>query len=61
MLDENSRVLYFHTNLYTPGAEGGIRYSDPRLEISWPLAVRDISERDRFHPLIDSNFEGITL
>jgi dTDP-4-dehydrorhamnose 3,5-epimerase len=37
---------------YTPGAEDGLRYDDPRLGIEWPLAVTDISEKDRAWPLL---------
>jgi dTDP-4-dehydrorhamnose 3,5-epimerase len=38
--------------VYTPGAEGGLSYDDPRLGLSWPLPVAAISARDRnFRPL----------
>jgi dTDP-4-dehydrorhamnose 3,5-epimerase len=60
-IEANSEILYLHTNFYCPNAEGGLRYDDPRLAIDWPLSVKDISERDCSHPLIESNFEGISL
>ena len=28
-LQDNSALIYHHTEFYTPGAEGGIRYDDP--------------------------------
>jgi dTDP-4-dehydrorhamnose 3,5-epimerase len=31
---------------YTPGAEGGLLYSDPRLGLVWPLPVGEISPKD---------------
>jgi dTDP-4-dehydrorhamnose 3,5-epimerase len=58
-LADNSALLYHHTELYTPGAEGGIRHDDPVFSISWPLPVAVISERDTQHPFIDKNFKGI--
>jgi dTDP-4-dehydrorhamnose 3,5-epimerase len=43
---------------YTPTAEGGLPYDDPRLAIAWPLPVTVISARDRgFRPLQDIEHE----
>jgi dTDP-4-dehydrorhamnose 3,5-epimerase len=43
---------YEFGEVYTPSAEGGIPYDDPRLALSWPLPVAAISARDRnFRPL----------
>lgn len=61
VMEPDSELLYLHTACYTPGAEGGIRHDDPRLCITWPLAVTDLSQRDAHHPLIDSTFHGIFL
>jgi dTDP-4-dehydrorhamnose 3,5-epimerase len=61
VLEANSELLYLHTAFYNPEAEGGLRYSDPKLKISWPLYVTDTSPRDATHPLIDSNFKGLAL
>ena len=37
---------------YTPSAEGGLAYDDPRLGLDWPLPVTALSARDRsFQPL----------
>ena len=60
-LSDDVIMLYHHTNYYTPEYERGLRYDDPRLEIEWPLSPINLSERDRNHPLIDSNFRGLTL
>lgn len=61
VIEPDSELLYLHTAFYTPGAEGGLRYDDPKLAIDWPLVVTDISERDKGHFLIESNFQGISL
>jgi dTDP-4-dehydrorhamnose 3,5-epimerase len=59
VLEENSELIYLHTETYQPGSEGGIRYDDPMLGIIWPQAVTTVSERDRSHPLLTENFKGI--
>jgi dTDP-4-dehydrorhamnose 3,5-epimerase len=59
VLEAESELLYLHTAFYTPEAEGGLRYDDPRLAITWPLPVADLSRRDQSHPLINSEFQGI--
>lgn len=61
VLEEDSELLYLHTAPYVSASEGGIRYDDPTLAINWPLPVTDISNRDMNHPLITSNFGGITV
>jgi len=59
-LEAESELLYLHTAFYTPEAEGGVSFADPRLAISWPLPIADFSERDRNQPPIDPDFRGIT-
>lgn len=59
VLAENSELIYLHTEFYTPGAEGGLRYDDPALKIRWPLEVTNLSPRDAGHPLLTDNFKGI--
>lgn len=58
-LTDNCELLYHHTAMYTPGAEAGIRYDDPRIHIQWPMAVSVLSDRDAGYPLLDENFKGI--
>ena len=60
-LEENSELLYFHTEFYSPEHESGVRYDDPMINISWPLEVTDVSEKDRNYPLLDEEFSGILL
>ena len=58
-LSEDCELIYHHSEFYTPGAEGGIKYNDPKINIDWPMPVTNISERDTKHPLLDDNFKGI--
>ena len=61
VLEPDSELLYLHTAVYTPSAEGGLRYDDPALSIAWPRAATELSGRDAKHPLIDANFKGLSL
>ncbi|MEI7965640.1 MAG: dTDP-4-dehydrorhamnose 3,5-epimerase [Chitinophagaceae bacterium] len=58
-LEDNSELLYHHSAFYSPGVEGGIKYDEPRINISWPIAVTCISERDGQHAFLEENFKGI--
>jgi dTDP-4-dehydrorhamnose 3,5-epimerase len=59
VLEPDSEMLYLHTAFYHPAAEGGLRHDDPALAISWPMAATELSERDRSHPLLKTDFAGI--
>jgi len=52
-LKDNTWIFYYHSEFYTPGAEGGIRYNDPFFNINWPVEPQIISDRDLHH----SNFD----
>ena len=58
-LSNECELIYHHTQFYTASAEGGIKYSDPKININWPLPVTHISERDNQHSLLDENFKGL--
>ena len=61
VLEKDSELLYLHTAHYAPSAEGGVRPTDPSLLIDWPLELRDLSDRDRNHPLLTSDFTGLPV
>ena len=54
-------LLYLHTAAYCAAAEGGLNPRDPRLGISWPLTLSEISARDQAHSVIDGKFMGVRL
>lgn len=60
-LTENCELIYLHTDVYHPEAEGALNVSDPELNITWPLPIADLSDRDRNHPFIRSDFQGFVL
>jgi dTDP-4-dehydrorhamnose 3,5-epimerase len=58
-LTDNCELLYFHTAAYQPAAEGALNATDPRLAIAWPMDIMEMSDRDRNHPMLAVEFEGI--
>ena len=59
-LTKDCELIYLHTASYVPDAEGGLNVLDPRFTIAWPLEIAELSERDRTHPMLAADFEGIT-
>jgi dTDP-4-dehydrorhamnose 3,5-epimerase len=58
-LEDHSELLYLHTAAYQPAAECGVAVDDARLGLSWPLPIRELSGRDRAHPPLTEDFEGL--
>lgn len=54
-LTDDAEVTYWVTEFYTPGAEAGLRFNDPKLKIEWPLDAAVVSEKDRHHPDFDES------
>lgn len=52
-LEDNTEACYQVSEFYTPEQERGLRYSDPKLGIDWPLPVATISDKDNAWPLLD--------
>jgi len=51
-LRDNTETSYQVGEFYTPKAESGLMYNDPRLGLKWPLPVAVISEKDEKFALI---------
>jgi dTDP-4-dehydrorhamnose 3,5-epimerase len=47
VLADKTETSYQVGEFYTPGCEGGLLYSDPKLGLSWPLPVSVISDKDQ--------------
>jgi dTDP-4-dehydrorhamnose 3,5-epimerase len=61
-LEADSELLYLHTAPYTPDAEGGVAWNDPRIAIAWPkslTASAGMSARDRALPQLPADFLGL--
>lgn len=58
VLRDRTETSYQVGEFYTPGAEGGLLYSDPRLGLRWPLPVTVISDKDQlWRPLDEQQSE----
>ena len=51
-LRDNSEILYFLSEFYSPKYESGVRWNDPFLNIKWPIKNPFLLERDENWPLI---------
>lgn len=60
-LTPNCELIYLHTAAYFPEAEGALNVADPRIGIVWPLPISELSDRDRSHPFVHTEFQGIFL
>jgi dTDP-4-dehydrorhamnose 3,5-epimerase len=58
VLRDETETSYQVGEFYTPGSEGGLLYSDPRLGLEWPLPVSIVSEKDQvWKPLSEQEAE----
>jgi dTDP-4-dehydrorhamnose 3,5-epimerase len=50
---EQADVIYKCTDLYVPGDEYGILWSDPTINITWPVENPLLSEKDSQNQRLD--------
>ena len=60
-MTDDVELVYCHSAAYCPESEAGLHPFDLRLGISWALPITELSERDKHHPLITTNFKGVIL
>lgn len=60
-LVEDCELIYLHTVPFYEHSEGAINVADHEMGIVWPIAITDISDRDRHHPFITDNFKGVEI
>ena len=60
-LTEDFELIYLHSAPYVKEAEAVLNVTDPKIDIAWPLNMTELSERDRLHPMIKLDFEGIAV
>lgn len=46
-LEDQTALFYWMSEFYQPGAERGLRYNDPALDLEWPFEPVVISDRDQ--------------
>jgi dTDP-4-dehydrorhamnose 3,5-epimerase len=52
VLSDEVDVMYKCTDLYTPGDDYGVLWSDPDIGIDWPVETPLISEKDAANPTL---------
>ena len=50
VLSESADLFYKCSDLYAPDLQGGFRWDDPAVGITWPVTTPLLSDRDRAHP-----------
>lgn len=53
VLSESADVIYKCSDLYTPGDDYGILWSDPAIDIVWPIENPILSEKDAKNPCLN--------
>lgn len=46
-MNDDTWILYYHSEFYTPSVEDRIRYNDPYFKFKWPAEPACISEKDQ--------------
>ena len=60
-LTNDCEMLYFHTKEYNSESEGALNPVDPKINIEWPKEIKECSDRDKNHAMIDDSFDGLVL
>ena len=60
-LEDNTALIYHHTEYYTSAADNGLCYNDPALQINWRLPAVYVSEKDKNYKPAYKNFKGIKI
>ena len=53
-LEDNTELIYHHTEFFDPHFEKRIHYKDPRISINWPVSIDKISDKDNNAPFLKS-------
>jgi dTDP-4-dehydrorhamnose 3,5-epimerase len=53
VLEDVTETSYQVGEFYTPESEGGLRYDDPAIGLTWPLPVTEMSDKDRGWALLE--------
>jgi dTDP-4-dehydrorhamnose 3,5-epimerase len=52
VISESANLHYKVSNRYDNSDEGGLRWNDPDLGITWPISTPVVSKKDENHPLL---------
>lgn len=60
-MEDDTEMLYLHTEFFSLADDSGIRYNDPSVGVDWPLPVAQMSDKDTNYPLITEDFKGLQI
>ena len=60
-LEPDTEAIYLVSTPYSPTAERGVRYDDPKFGIHWPVTPAELSDKDRKWPDYDPEYHGAAL
>jgi dTDP-4-dehydrorhamnose 3,5-epimerase len=58
-LSADVEMFYCHDQAFAPEFEFGIHPADSKLNIIWPLAITNMSEKDQQRPYLMDDFTGV--
>lgn len=58
-LEDDTELVYLHSDYYAEGSYRGLNPRDPLLKINWPIDITVISKKDSECCYIDSTFQGL--
>lgn len=61
VISPDSELIYFHSAPYHAASEGAVHAEDPRVGISWPQPIAELSARDAAHPKLAPSFDGLDV
>jgi dTDP-4-dehydrorhamnose 3,5-epimerase len=60
-LTEDTEILYLVTAHYKPEKEDALNAQDPMIGIQWPLAITEISDKDKAIAYIQQDYNGVLV
>lgn len=60
-LTPDCELIYFHSCAYHLDSESGVHPEDSRVAVGWPRPITEMSARDRGHPMLPPDFQGIAI
>ena len=61
VLEDNTQLVYIHSNNYDKRFEKGVNSLDPIFGIDWPLEKKIISDKDQYVKYLPANFSGFEI
>lgn len=60
-MTDDVEILYCHSVAYNQESEGGLNPLGAQLNINWPMAISEVSLKDKNLPVLDDEFVGLSL